>query len=66
MNFLIYLKNVMVGIVTVYVIVIVKKNRKCVCLTDKYSEFCTEDSIIVKKITKSYLNIQYIKYLYLL
>ena len=29
-----------------------KNNRKCVCLTDKYSEFCTEDSIIVKKIYK--------------
>ena len=43
-----------------------KNNRKCVCLTDKYSEFCTEDSIIVKKITKSYLNVEYIKYLYLL
>ena len=36
------------------------------CLTDKYSEFCTEDSIIVKKITNSYLNVEYIKYLYLL
>ena len=36
------------------------------CLTDKYSEFCTEDSIIVTKITKSYLNVECIKYLYLL
>ena len=26
-----------------------KNNRKCVCLIDKYSEFCTEDSVIVKK-----------------
>ena len=27
-----------------------KKNySKCVCLTDKYSEFCEEDSIILKK-----------------
>ena len=26
-----------------------KKNRKCVCLTDKYREFCEEDSIIFKK-----------------
>ena len=43
-----------------------KNNKKCVCLTDKYSEFCTENSIIVKKITKSYLNVVYIKYLYLL
>ena len=30
------------------------------CLTDKYSEFCTEDSIIVKKITNSYLNVDQI------
>ena len=51
MNFLIYPKNVMVVIVIVYVSAIVKKNnRKYVCLTDKYSEFCTEDSIIVKKL----------------
>ena len=27
-----------------------QNNRKCVCLTDKYIEFCKEDSIIVKKI----------------
>ena len=36
-----------------------KDNRKCVCLTDKYIEFCKEYSIIVKKITKSYLNVEY-------
>ena len=35
-------------------------------ITDKYIEFCKEDSIIVKKITKSYLNVEYIKCLYLL
>ena len=47
MNFFIYLKNVIIVIVIVHVIVIVKKNnRKCVCLTDKYIKFCTEDSII--------------------
>ena len=43
-----------------------QNNRKCVCLTDKYIGFCKEDSIIVKKTTKSYLNVEYIKYLYLL
>ena len=42
-----------------------QNNRKCICLTDKYIEFCKED-IIVKKTTKSYLNVEYIKYLYLL
>ena len=41
-----------------------QNNRKCVCLTDKYIGFCKEDSIIVQKITKSYLNAEYIKYLY--
>ena len=43
-----------------------KNNRKCVCLTDKYIEFCTEDSIILKKTTKSYFNLEYIKFFYLL
>ena len=37
MNYLIYLKNVMIVIVIVHVIAILKNNnRKCVCLTDKY------------------------------
>ena len=43
-----------------------KNNRKCVCLTDKYSAFCTEDSIILKKTTESYFNVEYIKFFYLL
>ena len=43
-----------------------QNNRKCVCLTNKYIKFCKEDSIILKKTTKSYLNVEYIKYLYLL
>ena len=66
MNFFIYLKNVMIVIVIVHVIVIVKKNKKCVCLTDKYIEFCEEDSIILKETTKSYFNGKYIKFFYLL
>ena len=43
-----------------------KNNRKCVCLTDKYSEFCKEDNIILKKTTRSYCNAEYIKFFYLL
>ena len=43
-----------------------QNNRKCVCLTDKCIEFCKKDIIIVKKNTKSYLNVEYIKHLYLL
>ena len=66
MNFLIYLKNVMIVIVIVHVIVIVKKIIENVCLTDKYIEFCTEDRIILKKTTKSYFNVEYIKFFYLL
>ena len=27
-----------------------RNNRKCVCLTSKYREFCEEDSIILKKL----------------
>ena len=38
----------------------------CVCLTDKYIEFCEEDSIILKKVTRSYFNVEHTKYLYLL
>ena len=37
-----------------------QNNRKCVCLTDKYIEFCKEDSIIFEKTIKSYFNVQYI------
>ena len=43
-----------------------QNKRKCVCLTDRYIEFCKEDSIILKKTVKSYFNVEYIKYLYLL
>ena len=65
MNVLIYLKNVMIVIVIVHVIVAVKK-KKYVCLTDKYIEFCEEDSIILKETTKSYFNVEYINFFYLL
>ena len=43
-----------------------KNNRKCVCLTDKYREFCEEDSIILKKTTRSCFDVEYIKFFYLL
>ena len=43
-----------------------KNNRKCICLTDKYIKFCKEDSIILKKVIKSYFNAEYVKYFYLL
>ena len=37
-------------------------NNKCVCLTNKYREFCEEDSIILKETTNSYFNVEYIKF----
>ena len=43
-----------------------KNNRKCICLTSKYNKFCEEDSIILKKTTRSYFNVEYIKFFYLL
>ena len=67
MNFLIYLKNVMIVIVIAHVIVIVKQNdKRCVWLTDKCIEFCEEDRIILKETTKSYFNVKCIKFFYLL
>ena len=36
------------------------------CLSDKYREFCEEDSIILKKTARSYFNVEYIKFFYLL
>ena len=43
-----------------------KNNKKCVWLSDKYRKFCEEDSIILEKTTKSYFNVKYIKFFYLL
>ena len=43
-----------------------KNNKKCVCLTNEYREFCEEDSIIFKKSRKTYFNVEYIKFFYLL
>ena len=43
-----------------------QNNRKCVCLTNKCIKSCKEDSIILKRTKKSHLNVEYIKYLYLL
>ena len=54
-------------IVIVHVIAIIKKNdKKCVCLTNEYREFCEEDSIILRKTTKTYFNVECIKCFYLL
>ena len=36
------------------------------CLTAKQRDFCEEDSIILKKTTRSYFNLEYIKFFSLL
>ena len=57
----------MIIIVIGYVIVIVKKiHNECVCITDTYSEFCEENNIVLKRIMRSYFNVEYIKFFYLL
>ena len=43
-----------------------KNNRKCISLTSKYNKFCEEDSIILNKTTRSYFDVEYIKFSYLL
>ena len=40
--------------------------NECICITGKYSEFCEKSSIILKRIIISYLNLEYIKFFYLL
>ena len=43
----------------------VKNYNGCVCITGKYSEFCEESNIILKRIMISYFNVEYIKFFYL-
>ena len=40
--------------------------RECVCDNSKYKEFCEENTFILKSIAKSYFNVEYIKFFYLL
>ena len=64
MIFLIYLKNVMIVIVIVHVIVILKKIIENVCvLLINVENFAKK---ILKKTTKSYFIVEYIKFFYLL
>ena len=44
----------------------IKNYDKCVCIIGKYSEFCEMDNFILKNIAKSYFNVEYIKFFYLL
>ena len=44
----------------------IKNYNECICITDKHSEFCEKNNYILKKITVSYFNVEYIKFFYLL
>ena len=44
----------------------IKNYDKCVCIIGKYSEFCEKDNYVLKKITISYFNVEYIEFFYLL
>ena len=44
----------------------IKNYDKCVCILGKYSEFCAMDNFILTNIAKSYFNVEYIKFFYLL
>ena len=39
---------------------------KCACDNSKYKEFCEENNFVLKCIAKSYFNIEYIQFFYLL
>ena len=43
-----------------------KRYSECVCDNSKYKEFCKENNFILKCIAKSYFNVEYIKFFYLL
>ena len=43
-----------------------KRYSKCVCDNSKYKEICEENNFILKSIAKSYFNVEYIKFFYLL
>ena len=44
----------------------IKNYDKCVCIIGKYSEFCAMDNFVFTNIAKSYFNVEYIKFFYLL
>ena len=43
-----------------------KRYSECVCDNSKYKEFCEENNFILKSIAKSYFNVEYLKFFYLL
>ena len=66
MNFLIYLKNVMIVIVIVHVIVILKKIKNVCVLLINIEKFVKKIVLFKKKTARSYFNVEYIKFFYLL
>ena len=43
-----------------------ERYSECACDNSKYKEFCEENNFILKSIAKSYFNVEYIKFFYLL
>ena len=43
-----------------------KNYDECFCIIGKYSEFCEKDNDVLRNIAKSYFNVEYIKFFYLL
>ena len=43
-----------------------KRYSECACDNSKYKEFCEESNFILKSIAKSYFNVEYVKFFYLL
>ena len=44
----------------------IKNYDECVCIIDRYSEFCKKDNYVLRNVAKSYFNVEYIKFFYLL
>ena len=44
----------------------IKNYNECVCIIGKYSDFCEIDNFILTNIARSYFNVEYIKFFYLL
>ena len=67
MNIFIYLKNVMIVIAIVHVIAILKRiiENACVLLIN-IENFLKKIVLFKKKTTRSYFNVEYIKFFYLL
>ena len=44
----------------------IKNYDECVCIIGKYSNFCEKDNYVLRNIARSYFNLEYLKFFYLL